>query len=472
MQKRLLQFLITTLLFSPLLAASPPLNVVVILVDDLGWMDLSCQGSTYYETPQIDRIAKEGMRFTQGYASCAVCSPTRASVQTGREPGRLFVTDWIRSRFQGGTIPADKVNPSSNWTTNQRTGLSLPQNALWMESDEITLAELLDDWTSCYIGKWHLGADEWYPEQQGYDINIGGCDYGQPPSYFDPYNNPKHKHETIRAGIPGIPGRKAGEYLTDREGKEAARFIDTHHDKPFFLMYAPYAVHTPIQARADLTAKYEAKPKTDQANAKYAAMVESLDNAVGGILNALDRHKVSDNTLVIFTSDNGGLDRNGGPTENAPLRSGKGYCYEGGIRVPWIIKWPGVTAPGSVCDTPIMSTDIFPTLAAAAGINVKHDIDGMDLRPLLEGKSALERDSLFWHFPHYRHDPGPYSMILKGGLKLIKFWHGPTYELYDLDADLSETNDLASNRPDVVKDLDAELMAHLKATGSKLPKQP
>jgi len=197
--------------------ADAPRNVVLILVDDLGWMDLGCQGSQSYETPHIDRIANEGMRFTDGYASCAVCSPTRASVQTGRWPGRLYVTDWIRSRFQGGKIPENRVNPCAQWTGGNKNRLNVPKNALWMESEEVTLAELLDDKRSCYIGKWHLGADDWYPEKQGYDLNIGGCDYGQPPNYFDPYNQPRHKHQMIRDGIPGIPGRKAGEYLTDRE---------------------------------------------------------------------------------------------------------------------------------------------------------------------------------------------------------------------------------------------------------------
>ena len=306
--------------------AAKPLNVVLILVDDLGWMDLSCQGSRYFETPHIDRLAADGMRFTDAYAACAVCSPTRAAVQTGRYPGRLGVTDWIRSRFQGGTIPSDKKNPSG-FSGSKRKFL-VPKNALWMESEEVTIAELLKPagYATCHIGKWHLGADDWYPQKQGYDFNYGGCDYGQPPSYFDPFNQPKHRHAMIRGGIPHLPGRKPGQYLSDREAEEAVAFIEKNKGKPFFLNMNNYAVHTPIQAKAEVTAKYAKKPKTTQKNAKYAAMVESVDDCAGLIMDTLEEHGIADRTMIIFTSDNGGLV---GPTSNAPLRSGKGYAYEG-----------------------------------------------------------------------------------------------------------------------------------------------
>ncbi|MEM7396904.1 MAG: sulfatase, partial [Verrucomicrobiota bacterium] len=351
--------IVLLLLQSAFTLSAKPLNFVVVLVDDLGWMDLSCQGSTYYETPNIDRLADEGMRFTDGYASCAVCSPTRAAVMTGRYPGRLYVTDWIRSRFQGGRFPDDTVNPFNLPFTGGKKRLMTPRNALWLESSEITIAELLKPkgYVSCHIGKWHLGTDEWYPEKQGFDYNFGGCDYGQPPNYFDPYNQPKGRHQMLRDGIPHLPSRKPGEYLTDREGDEAVGFIRKHKDDPFFLYLANYAVHTPIQARKDLTAKYEAKEKTNQKNARYAAMVHSVDDAVGKVLATLDELKLADRTVVIFTSDNGGLL---GPTHNAPLRSGKGYPFEGGIRVPWIVKWPGVAQPGSVSAVPVSSVDIFP----------------------------------------------------------------------------------------------------------------
>ncbi|NQU24417.1 MAG: sulfatase-like hydrolase/transferase, partial [Candidatus Nealsonbacteria bacterium] len=295
-------------------AADRPPNFVVILVDDLGWTDLTCQGSKYFETPHIDRLAAGGMRFTDGYAACAVCSPTRAAVQTGRYPARIGVTDWIRSRFQGGEIGPDGKNPAGFIGGASRPVLC-PRNPLFMELDELTLAEALNPagYVSCYIGKWHLGQQAQFPERQGYDVNHGGCDLGQPPNYFDPYESKRKYYE-----IPNLPPRKPGEYLTDREADEAAAFILANKDKPFLLSMSHYAVHTPIQAKKDVTAKYEAKPKTNQKNPVYAAMVESVDDAAGRIMAALDTAGVADRTVVIFTSDNGGLL---GPTHNAPLRS-------------------------------------------------------------------------------------------------------------------------------------------------------
>jgi arylsulfatase A-like enzyme len=446
-----------------------PWNFVVVLVDDLGWTDLACYGSEYYETPHIDQLAADGMRFTNGYAACAVCSPTRAAVQTGRYPGRLFVTDWIRSRFQGGAIPPDRVNPClrppSEWKGRK---LRVPPNALWMELEEITIAEALQPagYVSCYIGKWHLGADPWYPTEQGYDFNFGGCDYGQPPSYFDPFNQPNGRHETLRAGIFNLPGRKQGEYLTDREADEAVGFIRKHADRPFFLCLAHYAVHTPIQAKADVTSKYEAKEKTNQKNAKYAAMIESVDDSVGHITATLDELKLTERTVIIFTSDNGGLI---GPTDNAPLRSGKGYPFEGGIRVPWIVKWPGVVKPGGTSDTPITSTDIFPTIVRAAGQPLPSDreIDGVDLKPVLMG-DTLDREALFWHFPHYRHAPGPYSIIRLGDWKLIKWYEGPR-ALFNLKDDLGEAENMAEAMPERVVELEKRLTKHLNEIGAKIP---
>ena len=340
-----------------------------------------------------------------------------------------------------------------------------------MESDEVTIAEALKPagYISCYIGKWHLGADPWYPTEQGYDFNFGGCDYGQPPSYFDPYNQPNGRHETVRAGIHNLSGRKKGEYLTDREADEAVGFIRQHADKPFFLCLANYAVHTPIQAKADVTKKYEAKEKTNQKNAKYAAMVESVDDAVGRVVATLDELKLTERTVVIFTSDNGGLL---GPTNNAPLRSGKGHPFEGGIRVPWIVKWPGVVKPGGLSDTPITSTDIFPTIVKAAGqpLPADRELDGLDLRPVLTG-GALDRDALFWHFPHYRHAPGPYSIIRLGNWKLIKWYEGPR-ALFNLKDDLGEKENLAEKMPDKVTELDKRLMTHLKNISAKIPLPP
>jgi len=439
-------------------------NVVLVLIDDMGWTDAACYGSRYYETPNIDRLAEAGMKFTNGYAACAVCSPTRAAVMTGRYPARLGVTDWIRSRFQGGKIPADKKNPSG-YAGGRNHKVLCPRNALWMELDEITIAEALKPagYTSCHIGKWHLGPDDQYPDRQGFDYNIGGCDYGQPPSYFDPYKNPR------QGQIPTIKPRKEGEYLTDREADEAVTFIKKHHKKPFFLYMAHYAVHTPLQARKDLVAKYKAKTPTNQKNPTYAAMVHSVDDALGRIMATLDECGVAGNTLVIFTSDNGGLL---GPTNNAPLRAGKGHPYEGGIREPLIVRWPRVVKPGTTCDVPVTSVDYFPTVCEAAGVPLPKDrpIDGESIMPLLAQTGTLKRDAIFWHFPHYRGGIVPYSIIRAGDWKLLKRYDGKTWELFNLKDDLSETTDLADKHPDVVRRLDARLVAHLKTIGAKMPK--
>ena len=455
-------------------AAERPLNVIVILVDDLGWMDLSCQGSDYYRTPNIDRLAREGMRFTNGYAACAVCSPTRAALQTGRYPGRIGVTDWIRSRFQRGGLGTPEKNPTE-YVGGANRQLLCPPNPFWMEHEEVTIAEILrkSGYATGYIGKWHLGDEAWYPTGQGYDANLGGCDYGQPPSYFDPFNQPRHRHEMIRAGIPFLPGRKPGEFLTHREADEAATLIRNWKDKPFFLQVAHYAVHTPIQAIDSVAAKYRKEGKRE-GNAKYAAMVESVDDSTGTIIRTLEELGIEDRTVILFTSDNGGLDNNGGPTENAPLRSGKGYPYEGGIRVPFIVHWPGVVQPGAVSDEPVCSIDVFPTLLEVAGAEPPADrvIDGLSLVNHLKsaGKEKLSRDELLWHFPHYRHAPGPYSIIRKGDWKLIR-WDVGVQELYNLKDDLSESRNLAKAEPDRLAQLDTLLTERLKAMNAKLPKR-
>lgn len=457
----------------PIHAAGQPLNFVVFLVDDLGWMDLSCQGNDYYRTPNVDRLAAEGMRFTDAYAACAVCSPTRAAVQTGRYPGRTGVTDWIRSRFQRGGMGTPEQNPTE-WIKRPNRKLICPPNPFWLESEEKTIAEFLrgGGYVSAHIGKWHLGDDAWYPTGQGYAENRGGCDYGQPPSYFDPFNNPRHKHAMIRTGIPHLPGRQEGQYLTHREAEEAVELIRRWKNQSFFLHIANYAVHTPIQAIEEVAAKYRKEGRKD-VNARYAAMVESVDDCVGSVLKTLDELKLADNTVIIFTSDNGGLDRNGAPTENAPLRSGKGYAYEGGIRVPFIVRWPGTVPAGTVSKLPISSVDILPTILDAAGIDIPKQpaIDGQSLVAHLRsgGAKALKRDELFWHFPHYRHAPGPYSIIRKGDYKLIKFYEGVN-ELYDLKNDLGETRNLAESRPQLVAQLEKSLLAGLRKMGAKIPR--
>ena len=455
-------------------SAERPPNVILILVDDLGWMDLSCQGSDFYRTPSIDRLAGEGMRFTNAYAACAVCSPTRAAVQTGRYPHRLGVTDWIRSLFQRGDLGTPEANPTE-YVGGKNKKLLCPPNPFWMESEEITIAEALKEsgYHTGYIGKWHLGDEAWFPEHQGYDRNKGGCDYGQPPSYFDPFNNPKHQHETIRTGIHNLPGKEKGQYLTHREADEAEAMIRSWKDEPFFLQISHYAVHTPIQAIPEVAAKYEDSLGQTQKNTKYAAMVESVDDSMRQVLATLEELGLDDDTLIIFTSDNGGLDNKDNPTDNAPLRSGKGYAYEGGIRVPLLIRWPGTIPAGKVSDTPVSSIDLFPTILDSADVALPDDrpIDGLTLLSHLKsgGETAVERDDLFWHFPHYRHAPGPYSIIRRDHWKLIKFWEG-TYELFDLENDLGETTNLADQMPDKVKELDAALLERLEADGARLPK--
>lgn len=454
-------------------AANSRPNFVVIFVDDLGWMDLSCQGSKLYRTPNVDRLAEEGIRFTNGYAACAVCSPTRAALQTGRYPSRIGVTDWIRSRFQRGNLGTPDQNPTE-YVGGPNRKLLCPPNPFWMESEEVTIAEILHDagYETGYIGKWHLGDDEWYPTGQGYTANRGGCDYGQPPSYFDPFNQPKHRHEMIRAGIPGLPGRKPGQYLTHREAEEAVELIRAWKDKPFYLQVSHYAVHTPIQAIEEVTAKYRDRA-TSEVNAKYAAMVESFDDSTKAILDTLDELGLAENTVVLFTSDNGGLDNGGRPTDNAPLRSGKGYPYEGGIRVPFIVRWPGVIPSGATSNEPVCSIDVMPTLVEAAGLELPKDraIDGLSLvgHAKSAGQKSLGRDELLWHFPHYRHAPGPYSIIRKGDWKLIR-WDEGISELYNLNSDLAESKNLTSSEPQKHSELNERLDALLDETDAKRPR--
>ncbi|HAY79291.1 MAG TPA: sulfatase [Planctomycetaceae bacterium] len=449
-------------------ADDKPWNIIVILVDDLGWMDLTCQGSEFYRTPHIDRLAATGMRFTDGYAACAVCSPTRAAMMTGRYPARLGITDWIRAEFQ----LRNRQGPSSHVEGYHDGGRALltPVNQSFLPHKELTIAELArqHQYKTCFIGKWHLGGKGYLPTDQGFDFNHGGWDYGQTPSYFDPYTNKR-----LQVGIPTLKPRQQGEYLTDREADIAVQFIADHKDQPFLLYLSHYAVHTPIQAKQDVTAKYQAdKDGQGQDNAAYAAMVESVDDAMGRIESTLAKHDLTDNTVVIFTGDNGGLDNNNNPTDNAPLRIGKGYAFEGGIRVPWIIRWPGVTQPASVSTQPICSIDLFPTVAQLLGAKLPNDlaIDGIDLRPALEGKPLGNR-SLFWHFPHYRHRRGrdPYSIIRQGKFKLIKFYDPPKLELYNLEDDLSEKTDLLAKMPAKAKALELQLATHLSDIKARLP---
>jgi arylsulfatase A-like enzyme len=423
-------------------AAQRP-NIIFILADDLGWRDLGCYGSTFYETPNLDRLAAQGLRFTDAYAACNVCSPTRASILTGKYPARLHLTDWL---------PGRPDRPDQK--------LKRPIIRQHLPLEEVTIAEALKDagYATAFMGKWHLGATNFFPERQGFDLNVGGCEKGQPPSYFSPYR------------IPNLPDGPAGEYLTDRLTGEALKFIENAKEKPFFLYLSHYAVHNPQQAKSELIAKYRAQaaalPKasgpefrTDskrqvrqiQNQPVYAAMVQSLDESVGRIMERLAELSLDGKTIVVFTSDNGGLSTSeGSPTSNVPLRTGKGWHYEGGVREPLIVKWPGITKPGSVCRQPVISTDYYPTFLEMAGqpLRPQQHLDGVSFVPLCKGKRVSER-LLFWHYPHYSNQAGgPGGAVRMADYKLIEWFEDMRVELFNLKDDLGEQRDLAGKMPE------------------------
>lgn len=427
-------------------AAETPLNVIFVLVDDWGWTDAGCFGSDLYETPNIDRLARAGTKFTNAYAACTVCSPTRASVMTGKYPARLHVTDWIA----GHRRPYAK--------------LKVPDWTMYLDHGEVTVAEALKTagYATCHIGKWHLGGERYWPLLQGFDENYGGYFRGQPPSYFAPYR------------IPTLKEGPDGEYLTDREAAEAVKFIEAHREERFFIYLPHYAVHTPIQGKADLTAKYRKKITEDSRHrhAMYAAMVESVDDAMGRIMKALEELEIADRTAIFLTGDNGGLLR---ITDNHPLRAGKGSSYEGGVRVPLIVKWPGVTRPGSVCAEPVITADYYPTILEMTGVggDAEHNarVDGISLAAVLKDPGArLDRDALYWHYPHY-HPGGatPYGAVRDRDWKLIEFYEDMHVELYNLREDLGETKDLAKTHPDRADALRRRLHAWRKEVGAQMP---
>ena len=381
------------------------------------------------------------MRFTDAYAACPVCSPTRASILTGKYPARLHLTDWIA----GHKRPFAK--------------LAVPDWTMYLPHEEVTLAEALKPagYVSAAIGKWHLGGPDHRPEAQGFDLNFAGDHRGQPPSYFWPYN------------IPGVAEGKPGEYLTDRSTDEALRFIEANREKPFFLHLSHYAVHTPIQAKKDLIEKFIAKglPAKGQNSALYAAMLASVDESVGRVMAKLDELGIAGRTIVVFTSDNGGL---ASVTSNAPLRAGKGTLYEGGIRIPWIVKWPGQAKPGSTCSVPVTTTDFYPTILEMAGLKAdpKQAPDGLSTVPLLKQAGTLEREAIYWHYPHY-HITLPGGAIRAGDWKLIEYFEDGRLELYNLKDDLSETTDLAAKLPGKAAELRAKLDAWRRAVGAQMP---
>ena len=441
----------------PVAAADPLRNVVVFLVDDLGWRDVGCYGSDFYRTPHADALARSSARFTDAYAACAVCSPTRAAILTGKYPARLMLTDWL---------------PSGRWNPHAKLRSARFVRSLPLEEETLAEAFRAGGYETVHIGKWHLGDPPFsLPEHHGFDVNIGGNAHGAPGSYFHPYAGDwaipsTGLRTTWNVFEDGVPG----EYLTDRLTDEAVRFIRRPHGKPFFLHLAHYGVHTPLQAKPEMVGRYEAVPEADrQGTPAYAAMVESVDDSLGRILAALAEQGLADETLVIFTSDNGGF---AGATSNAPLRANKGAAYEGGIRVPLIIRWPGVATPGSVIGEPVTSTDIYPTCLAAAGLPARpaQHVDGMNLEPLLRGTKYPPRSALYWHFPHYNEHPSsvPASVIRKGSWKLIESFDPPARELYDLAADIGESHDLAAAMPDVVAELSADLAAWRAETGAQM----
>lgn len=452
------------------LNSSPP-NILLIHVDDLGWADVGAFGSDFYQTPNIDQLARQGMKFTQSYAAAAICSPTRAAMLTGKYPARIGITDWIRAEFQGGVLPADGGNPQG-YDENEGLALKTPKNFLFMPLEQKTIAEYLKElgFATAHVGKWHLGSESHFPEQQGFDVNKGGCDLGQPPSYFDPYEPFNGNPDYI---IPNLPPRKTGEYLTDREGDEVVDFISNNKDKPFFVHWASYTVHTPLMGKEEVVDKYKELPTGKQNNPTYAAMVESLDDNVGKILDALDSLGLAHNTLVIFTSDNGGLmgNPNRQVTNNAPLRSEKGYPYEGGIRIPTIMRWPGMIPENTESATPIISMDMLPTILEITGLDQGAEkVDGKSLTALMsDPDQSLDRD-MFWHFPHYRgSDVVPYSIIRSGKYKLIHYYGQQQDELFDLEADQKEEQNLINKDLNLDAALLDKLMTWTEETGAKMP---
>ena len=466
--KSLLALILTTPITQATAADRPP-NIVFFLADDLGQRDLACYGSTFHETPNLDRLAREGARFTQAYAACPVCSPSRASILTGQWPQRTGITDYIGAPLK-----------PENWNRNTPSLPAPYTDRLPLES--ITLAESLKaaGYATFFAGKWHLGPQGHWPENQGFDINMGGHDAGGPyggKKYFSPYANPR-----LTDGPPG-------EHLTDRLATETTRFIESNKDKPFLAYYSFYDVHTPLMAREDLRKKYAEKRKKlsltekwgreeprdvrlSQDHVVYAAMVEALDLAVGKVLDKLDELNLTENTLVIFTSDNGGLSTSEGwPTSNHPLRAGKGWIYEGGIREPLIIRWPAKIKPAQTPATPASSPDFFPTILDAANLKPapEQSLDGISLIPDLTGTPSPTRP-LFWHYPHYGNQGGaPAAAIRKGKWKLIEWLEDHRLELFNLETDPSESTNLANQFPEETKSLHLLLKQWQKDVGAKFP---
>ncbi len=452
-------------------------NIVFILIDDMGWRDLKACGSTFYETPRIDRLMQEGMQFTNAYATCPVCSPSRGSILTGRYPATLGLTDWID--HCGMYHPAKGLLIDAPYIKHLPIG-------------EKTLAQTLKEhgYRSYHVGKWHLGMDEYFPERFGFDVNIGGCDWGHPhDGYYSPY------------GIRTLTDGPEGEYLTDRITDEAIKLIHEESGAPFFLNLWHYAVHIPIEAPqedvlyfqekarrlgldtlqalvegehfpTELKCKDHVRRRMFQSDPVYAAMILNLDKNIGRVMDALEETGKRSDTLVIFTSDNGGLSTSeGSPTCNLPASEGKGWMYDGGIRVPLSFTWPGHIPCGTHCDGLTVGTDFYPTILELLGLPLapEQHCDGTSIVPLLEGMSMPVRP-LFWHYPHYGNQGGrPASAVRKGRFKLIQFFEDDHVELYDTEGDIGEDHDISAAHPDLVEELLGELEAWRKRIHAKLP---
>ncbi|OGF48828.1 MAG: sulfatase [Candidatus Firestonebacteria bacterium RIFOXYA2_FULL_40_8] len=450
-------------------------NIILILIDDLGWKDLSVYGSGFYETPNLDKLAGEGVMFTNAYSSCPVCSPTRASIMTGKYPATVGITQFIGGRAEGKLKDVQYLD-------------HLPLS-------EYSVAKALKKagYKTWHIGKWHLGSEPYYPEHHGFDVNISGCHWGMPKNgYFSPY------------GIPNFTDGSDGEYLTDRLTNEAIKLMEQNDGKPFFLNLCHYAVHIPIQAPESLIDKYVKKVKKlgfdkkaafvegesmpcrhlagkkvtrrlFQSDPVYAAMIENLDWNIGRMLDVVNKKGMKDDTLVIFTSDNGGLSTaEGSPTCNYPLSEGKGWMREGGNRVCQIIRWPRVVKPAGICKTNVVSTDFYPTFLEAAGLPLipKQHCDGVSLMPLLRGEKNIDRQYIFWHYPHYSNQGGtPAAAVLDGKWKLIKYFEDNHIELYNIENDLGENTNLYEREIKIAKRLHSALVKWQKSIEAKIPEQ-
>lgn len=425
---------------SPVKAASRPPNIVFILLDDYGWSDTGAYGGKFYQTPNIDRLAQQGMKFTQAYDACPVCSPTRASILTGKYPARLHLTDWLPGR-------ADRPNQK----------LLRPQIKQQLPLEEVTVAEALKPvgYVSGAFGKWHLGGNGFQPQDQGFETYVAG--------------NPKGRS-------PGSQDDEKGEF---GDTEEAMKFVEANRGRPF-LLYLPYnSTHIPLNARRELIAKYEklAQSGARHTNVIYAAMIESVDEQIGRLLKKLDDSGLADHTVVFFTADNGGLStiegKNTPATSNFPLRAGKGYLYEGGVRIPLIVRWPGHIKPGSVCDELTSSVDYFPTMLEMAGFKKSPGqiLDGQSLVPLLKQSGKCPAREIFWHYPHYANQGGhPGGAIRSGDFKLIEFYEDKRFELYDLKRDIGEKNNLAADNPALTRELAQKLADWRRSVDAQMPR--